>query len=1406
MEALPRLPMVSFELLSTSEKVSFAQKLKLYIASFYQEDPESYNNEIRTLEGLRAQAVWPSIDINSCQIMKKYYCQLHFLKSRFPMEENQISSVFFAWKDDYTKMSCNMPDVNFELMCMLINIGCIHSKLGAEDTRTTPEGMKMSCTHFQCAAWAFQTVRETYGQLIGLIMISSEQIRAMQLMCLAQAQECILEKSLLDNRKPTIIAKIAVQLCEYYKHAGVSFQSGDDCLVLEHFPNHKYLAQYLQFKIDYHRCIALLYQGQQAEEQQKMGERVAFYQAAVDMLDEAVKHASKMCSSSQVLFKDTIAFTLDVVKGKHKAAVNENEFIYHEDVPHLASLQEIKGASLVKGIPFNVHDPEVAGSDIFGRLVPMEAHEASSLYSEKKAQLLRNVGERVEQKDMELCDFLNSMQLEVLGFVKSAKGLPQELVDRAASMVARPNATKELVEAMGKLSNSYQEVEAMLQEIQEMLKVEEESEKEYQQIMGKRPPSIIATDLARESAKYQEAHGKASESNMNLHKAMTTHAANIKLLAQPLNQLVQIVPTLNLPDPNVDETILESIEGLMSKVDEMKNQRMMLWNQFREAIHSDDITGAIVTKQADQSLDEVFQQALDKHSKVTAVIDQNLLAQENICKALVEMYAKFTPTRKYLQDLFHKRNTTLSALISSHDTYDDLILKANKGIEFYSKLESNVSKLLGRIKSACNVQQEERDQMLIKNGHSKQHSQPEPVPQAPAPEMNNATSVVAQSNTNNINMQHNALNNVNIQQPSKPKLKDYLDTRKDFKEQRVKNDVLGPQMQYPSSPMYGTTGNVAGAGQALEQPWQANYNQNLPNSPYAANSTPPPTQQTPQATPTPTPPPPAAGANSYGTYYPYAPPTASAVPDNASYPPPNQSYASNQQYNSTSYQYPSNVGVGVAPAATTPSLAGGVNYMYQTPATGTDYGYNAPGYNYNNQYTNGVYDYTATVGASPSVAAYQYPTPTATPVTTANVASSTETSQLPAIQPAPKKESSIDLLAGLDFSINQAPLIPQVPQQQKQKEPPKADVIETQTPPKKIESVGSNAIPAPVKKKNKILLKGDPLKNPMTVEQFLAEVEKFEKYVGDLSIKTLSGPSNLELRWKEIQESQENMEATKKSISVARCYPLKNRSPDILPYDHSRVALVNTKDDYINASHVSVGPYCMDFVLTQLPLAHTVQEFWNMVWEQQIETVVCLLADNEINEGCYWPAEPGKDLNVTRRVILAHSSANEHFTEHKLTISDEKESRLINIFQYTAWPGSLFPTNATPFIDFLQLVVKNYEKQKCIGNPVLVHCLAGVGRTGICAALLAGLMEFAAVACPLPDIPAIAAKISCARKNVLRDREHLKFVYTTLLQHLQTVRKGFIKCDNDKADEMVKKTVVVDPFSELDPLWATRKS
>ncbi|XP_045472120.1 tyrosine-protein phosphatase non-receptor type 23 isoform X2 [Harmonia axyridis] len=1712
MEAVPRLPMISFRLKVSTEKTSFGPQLKQYIAQFYGEDPESYNNEIHNLESLRGGAVRPTIDVEGIQLLKKYYCQLHFLKSRFPMEELQVAAVNFSWQDNYSTMACAIPDIRFELMSILYNIGALHSQLGAADQRVTPDGMKIACTHFQCAAWAFQVLRENYYQMVTYIS-AIEVVHFMELVCLAQAQECILEKSMMDNRKASIIAKVAVQVVDYYKKAQIMLQGGVDENNYSDYVQvgiFKEWVKYLNFKVAYHKSITLLYQGQQSEEQQKMGERVAFYQAAAEQLEVARKLSAGLEKKQDTT--EALAFTSDFVEGKKKAAKNENDFIYHEEIPHKDTFPEVNGASLVKGIPFSVTDVEVSGPDLFARLIPMEAHEASSLYSERKAKLLRQYGELIENKDQKLAEFMSSLQIEFLNDMRQATGIPQEIVDRAAALSAKPNAIQDLISSMTKLSNSYHEVESLLNEIENLLKEEGQSEKEYQKSVGERPPSIIATDLSREGAKYREAHNKANEANQNLHRAMVAHVGNLKTLSQPLAQLQQTMPSVKLPDPNIDESSLKEVEMLLSKVDEMRTQRSILWAQLRDALHSDDITRVLVTKEANQTVEDIFTKELEKHQHLTNLIEQNTAAQENIIKAFIDAYARFSNTRRYLQGVVSKRQSMINSLVSSYDSYEDLLSKATKGIEFYTKLETNVTKLLQRIKSSCKVQQEEREQMLSKiappvkpesnltesntpklkdyldsmkkktpsktvpgqaypganfvgNISTANDAQVWPPGIRPTPlgsEINDVYDSGVRMPTNSYytqdkNSQYSNMNekfspgqHIQSQQfggsnqfvggsypsqpiPNLPAEASYQQynaqaygyynaaqsvntsvNKTDIPPQTgptsTENRVLGqanrgnsyipavsnqlnpgsssvatsgtagfPQLNsgslsvaasstagfthlnsgssnVPMSgtagfsqlnptgssnvPMSGTAGfpqgssNVPMSGTAgfpqLNPPSSSNvpmsgtagfpqlnqgssspstFNQmssadaNLTQSPYgqmaAMNASFAPQMNTPNANMG------QPGETLYNQMNPqsYMSQYSSYIPThyqqmnqpisdspNLQYDPSASNsfyasgYATSQNFQSSGLATVQSNRYHTTEVTSQPDQTSGIySATYGTAQTyptnqvqlsyyGTDsqqafvYPGNYPtssAQNYNqagqevitseygpvsynqSQYSEGYVGAGSLLAPNQFNPSYMYtqagmnysynPNNTSSSnggLTSPPCVQNTDNGKYPHISNPPvqsniniaapttdaKKESStIDLLSGLDFSISQVPLEPE----QKKIEPveKKEEALAS-----KLQNISIGSL-SPENASDKVekvkspqtsdytvkVMPSKALDNETVKKTFLNEVDKYEKFVDVLSHKTLSGSTNLDLKWKEIQDTQDG-DGLRKNISVARCYPMKNRFPDILPYDHSRIVLKSTVDDYINASYIKdISVYVPPVIITQTPLLSTVADFWTMILEQHVEFVLCVLGDNEIQGEIYWPQEKGKDIYVGNMVIcLQNITVKTHWTERLISISipDKKQFATIVHLQFTEWPENLLPASSVPFIGFVKEFINLHQQQKLLSNPIVVHCSSGIGRSGVACLLIFAILE-ATNSVTLPDLTSLANKITSFRKNILRDREHLKFAYVAFLAYMKQIVSDNANVSNSseaiEGEKSKENSTENDPLSSLDPFWASRK-
>uniref|UniRef100_A0ABM5GME7 Tyrosine-protein phosphatase non-receptor type 23 isoform X1 n=2 Tax=Pogona vitticeps TaxID=103695 RepID=A0ABM5GME7_9SAUR len=725
MEAVPRMPMIWLDLKEAGE-FAFQQAVKKFVLKNYGENPENYNEELKKLEQLRQNAVNVPRDFEGCSILRKYFGQLHYLQSRIPMGTEQEAAVPITWTEIFSGKAVTHEDIKYEQACILYNLGALHSMLGAMDKRVSEEGMKVSCTHFQCAAGAFTYLRDHFPHSYSVDM--SHQILNLNInLMLGQAQECLLEKSMLDNRKSFLVARISAQVVDYYKEACRALENSETASLLGKIQ--KDWKKLVQMKIYYFAAVAHLHMGKQAEEQQKYGERVVYFQSALDKLNEAIKLAKGQPETVQ----EALRFTMDVIGGKYNSAKKDNDFIYHEAVPALDTLPSVKGAPLVKALPVNPTDPAVTGPDIFAKLVPMAAHEASSLYSEEKAKLLREVMAKIDAKNEVLEQFMDSLQLdpETVDNLDTYNHIPPVLMEKCAALSVRPETVKNLVQSMQVLSGVFTDVEASLQEIKDLLDENEAQEQKLREALAKPPPpaspptpsssSSALAEVAKEWAKYMEVHKKASFTNTELHKAMNLHISNLRLLSGPLEQVRAALPAPTLTED--DKQVMQNLKRILAKVQEMKDQRISLEQQLREMIQKDDITTSLVTTDRSE-MKKLFEEQLKKYDQIKVYLEQNMAAQENILKALTEANVKYAAVRKILAEVEHKWNTTLQTLVASYEAYEDLMKKSQEGKDFYADLESKVAKLLEKSRAACQEAEAARQQLMAKEIKAKSPARP----------------------------------------------------------------------------------------------------------------------------------------------------------------------------------------------------------------------------------------------------------------------------------------------------------------------------------------------------------------------------------------------------------------------------------------------------------------------------------------------------------------------------------------------------------------------------------------------------------------------------------------------------------------------------------------------------------
>ncbi|XP_028396908.1 tyrosine-protein phosphatase non-receptor type 13-like [Dendronephthya gigantea] len=179
----------------------------------------------------------------------------------------------------------------------------------------------------------------------------------------------------------------------------------------------------------------------------------------------------------------------------------------------------------------------------------------------------------------------------------------------------------------------------------------------------------------------------------------------------------------------------------------------------------------------------------------------------------------------------------------------------------------------------------------------------------------------------------------------------------------------------------------------------------------------------------------------------------------------------------------------------------------------------------------------------------------------------------------------------------------------------------------------------------------------------------------------------------------------------------KNRYRNVLPYEKTRVILTGDEQtDYINANYINitVDEDTFHYIATQGPVPITTGDFWRMVWEQKCQVIAMVTLDMECGKvKChrYWPesSELPVKVNQSLEVHLESVETYNNYVQRIVRIENLQEEKSLTVvhLNFLAWPDHGVPKSACDLVEF----IKHFRAHSSVG-PSLVHCSAGIGRTG----------------------------------------------------------------------------------------------
>ncbi|CAJ0928866.1 unnamed protein product, partial [Mesorhabditis belari] len=236
----------------------------------------------------------------------------------------------------------------------------------------------------------------------------------------------------------------------------------------------------------------------------------------------------------------------------------------------------------------------------------------------------------------------------------------------------------------------------------------------------------------------------------------------------------------------------------------------------------------------------------------------------------------------------------------------------------------------------------------------------------------------------------------------------------------------------------------------------------------------------------------------------------------------------------------------------------------------------------------------------------------------------------------------------------------------------------------------------------------------------------------------------------------------------------KNRFPDVVCLDGTRVVLkcdygnyIAADGDYVNANWIELEHVDRKYIAAQGPLPNTIEDFWRMVFQEGVSSIVmmCKFIENGQPKCAeYWPMKQGDYKNYGKMFInnkKEEKGGGEKFDTYTLEVLPDgcSNSIIVKLIHCTSWPDHGVPTSGRMILRMLKLV------KDAPPGPVIVHCSAGIGRTGTILEIETIISRlFKGIQTSAKDV---FIELRNSRASCIQTQAQYLFIYTTVLDYIK---------------------------------------
>ncbi|CAX42692.1 vacuolar-sorting protein, putative [Candida dubliniensis CD36] len=780
-----------------TEEVNWVKPLNNYLLSIYG-NTSQYQDDINSLNKLRQDIRGVNADDTGLKLYYGYYSKLELIDLRIPFHDlNKSKKLQFEWFDSFSSLPYTQNSLAFEKVNVLYNIGAILSKFAQfkyneSQQLNGPEGetaFKQSISMLQQSSGIYQFINENFLHAPSQDLAQST-IKFLSKLMIAQSQEIFTLKVIsgdLNQSKNSLIAKLCKSTSvlyedcynminknkkESFKITNESYDGGeyeeededdddeDDEGFLERpedtdDSDNRYVAAELDsswisiiyFKYEYYKSLAYYFNGLHLDANRKYGDAIAYLTKSQEVLNgvhsSTLKQVSKGSGDVYELL-DNYKYQKDAVTIRLNDLNKDNDLIYHDIVPNLVTLPEIKPMDSTKIIKLAdnaiFHEiNEKNYNNFLVNVVPVNIHELSSYYSEEKSQYLRNEIDHFEVSNEEVSSVLEYLKLPkaLVSIKESLKGTNsrgnnngdiEELLSR--SVIDKVN------EISSQYSNDIQRkiaIENSRKEIYQLIKLLTENNCQDDAIQLKKILYDASVSDTKLFALIDETYHRTLGSGIQSHefKSLFNNTVDNKSNQDSEISLLDIDDN---NDTNQDKQI-KNIEDYLNDLNNIKQNKFKLIEKLKKEIHNDDISDILVLNMKLKSTNEIksiiFPEELKKFHPFTNELDKLINKEKSIIEQLKIIWDKLisNPQIKTLQMATNSKTQLIVNQSEKIDQFYGNWLKYHNGLiageKFYSQLldrfkdfRNNIDNQLNKGMRSLNIGQQFPTQPMLNRTQS----------------------------------------------------------------------------------------------------------------------------------------------------------------------------------------------------------------------------------------------------------------------------------------------------------------------------------------------------------------------------------------------------------------------------------------------------------------------------------------------------------------------------------------------------------------------------------------------------------------------------------------------------------------------------------------------------------------